>query len=152
MKRQLFLRGLYGFPIGIAIGHVLSIVVSLMVSRHIGQATYYVCAPALVGLMGNQLKAVILQTFLSGLLGVTFAAGSLIWERDDWSIAKQTGIYFLLTALVMMPVAYLLKWMDNSLYGFVVYFAIFALIFFMIWLVQYGIMKNKINQINGKLK
>lgn len=152
MKRQFILRGLLGFPLGIAIGHVMSIVVSVMVSHFMGQASYFVCAPALIDLTGNELNAAILQTFLSGVLGSVFAASSVIWEIEDWSIAKQTGIYFTITASVMMPIAYLLKWMDNSLHGFVVYFAIFALIFVVIWLVQYWVMKHKIDQINAKLK
>ncbi|NLN97096.1 MAG: DUF3021 domain-containing protein [Eubacteriaceae bacterium] len=152
MKRQLFFRGLLGFPLGIAIGHVVSIVVSAMVSHSMGHASYFVCAPALIDLTGNELNAVILQTLLSGVLGSVFAASSMIWELEDWSIAKQTGMHFTITASVMMPIAYLLKWMDNSFYGFVVYFAIFALIFFVIWLVQYWVVKKKIDQINAKLK
>ncbi len=148
MKKQPFVRGLLGFPLGIAIGYIITIIISFSS----GQGYYYPCAPALVKEMGNEINAVILQTVLSGLLGASFAASSIIWEIDNWSIAKQTGIYFLITAFVMMPIAYFTNWMEHSLIGFVSYFGIFVVIFIFVWLIQYIILKNKIKKMNDKLK
>lgn len=65
--------------------------------------------------MGNEINAVILQALLCGLLGTGFSAGSVIWDIESWNLVKQTGVYFFITASIMMPTAYLLYWMVSYL-------------------------------------
>ncbi len=147
MIKQAFLRGLLGFPLGIALGQMITIFMSLI----LGDGTYVAYVPALVEQMGSELGAVILQTGLCGLLGSAFAAASIIWEIEDWSIAKQTGIYFSITAAVMFPIAYVANWMEHSFLGFIIYAAISVLIFVVIWFVQFLIWKRKVKLMNEKL-
>jgi len=144
MRKQAFLRGFLGFPLGIAMGYIITILISLSLATG-----YYVpCLPELADTMGSEINAVVLQAVLSGLLGASFAACSVIWEIDNWSIAKQTSIYFLITALVMMPIAYFTNWMEHSIIGFLIYFGIFVAIFVVAWVIQYLIWKNKVKKIN----
>ena len=133
MKKKIFLRALLGFPLGIAIGYIVTILISLVRA----DGYYSPCVPQLVESMGSQINAVVFQAILSGLLGAVFAAISTIWEIEDWSIAKQTAIYFTSAALTMMPIAYLAKWMEPTIKGFLSYFGIFVVIFIIIWLLQY---------------
>ncbi len=148
MKRSCVLRALLGFPLGISIGFVISIIGSIA----FGNGYYSPCTPALIERMGSEINAVILQTALSGVLGSVFAASSIIWQMENWSIAKQTGIYFVITALAMMPIAYYANWMDHSVGGFIAYFGIFVIIFVVMWIVQYLIWKNKIDKMNRSIK
>lgn len=150
MKKQIILRGLLGFPMGIAISTTISVIFSLLVGD---KMTYYACPPNLVDAMGgNELYAVIVQYLLSGILGSSFSATSLIWEKDEWSIAKQTGIYFFINALVMFPVAYINRWMHHSFAGFVQYFMIFVIVFALIWFVQYLLCKKAVDGLNAKIR
>jgi hypothetical protein len=148
MKKKLVLRALLGFPLGISIGFIISILISLI----FGNGSYIPCVPELVEKTGSEINAVILQTVLSGLLGAVFAASSVIWEMENWSIAKQTGIYFAITAVTMMPIAYYANWMEHSVFGFLGYFGIFVLIFAFVWIAQYLIWKNKIEKVNRSIK
>jgi len=148
MKKKALQRGLLGFPLGVFIGYAITILISLFVA----DGDYSSCVPALVDDFGNEINAVVFQAALCGLLGVSFAAASLIWERDDWSIVKQTGIYFLITAVTMFPIAYFTRWMEHSVSGFLIYVGIFAAIFVFMWVVQYCIWKNKIKRINKKIE
>ena len=102
--------------------------------------------------LGSEIYAVALQTLLCGLLGTAFGICSLIWEIDKWSIAKQTGIYFLSASFIMMPIAYLTNWMEHTLVGFVIYFGVFAAIFVIVWIVQYFIWRVKIKKMNARIK
>lgn len=147
MKKQIILRSLIGMPIGITIGYSITIVFSLI----FGQGYYFPCEPGFVSAMGSEIRAVIVQTVLCAILGISFTASSVIWEIEHWSLAKQTGIYFLITSVVMMPVAYFAHWMEHSLLGFVRYFGIFALIFVIIWVTQFIIGKNNVKKMNAKL-
>lgn len=101
--------------------------------------------------MGNEINAVILQTILCGILGVGFAASSVIWEMDSWSIVKQTGIYFSIISATMLPIAYFAYWMEHSVVGFLIYFGIFALIFVVIWIIQFCIGRYNVRKMNEKL-
>jgi hypothetical protein len=148
MKRQIILRGLLGFPMGIAIGNIISVAISF----DWGGGYYSSCVPELIETMGSEIYAVALQTLLCGLLGTAFGICSLIWEIDKWSIAKQTGIYFLSASFIMMPIAYLTNWMEHTLVGFVIYFGVFAAIFVVVWIVQYFIWRVKIKKMNARIK
>ncbi|MCL2363493.1 MAG: DUF3021 domain-containing protein [Defluviitaleaceae bacterium] len=144
MKKKAILRGMLGFPLGIALCHVITIVISIA----IGDGYHLSAIPELVYDFNNELNAVIFQTALYGVLGASFSSASVIWEVENWSIVKQTGIYFMITAATMLPVAYFGHWMDRSVFGFVIYFVVFVAIFIFMWLVQYAVWKNKIKKIN----
>ena len=144
MKKQIIKRGLFGFPVGIAIGFVITILISACV----GNGSFYPVTPELINTMGNELNAVILQTVLCGIMGTGFAMASVIWELDSWSLAKQSGIYFLIACILMLPIAYIAGWMEHSIGGFLSYVGIFVAIFIAVWLAQYLSWKWKIKKMN----
>ncbi len=147
MKKKILLRGAFGFPIGIAIGYIISIAVSLIWAK----GYYSPCVPELVMAAGNEISAVTLQALLSGILGTGFAAASVIWDIEDWSLVKQTGVYFLIISVIMMPVAYLTYWMEHSWKGFLSYFTLFLLIFVAVWIMQFIIGKHNVKKLNESL-
>lgn len=73
---------------------------------------------------------------------------SVIWELDSWSLAKQSGIYFLIASIMMLPIAYIANWMKHSIGGFLSYAGIFTAIFVAVWLAQYLSWKRKIKKMN----
>lgn len=147
MKKKLFLRGVLGFPIGIAIGYVITICISLMWAG----GHYSPCVPELAEALGSEIGAVALQALLCGLLGAGFAASSVIWEMESWSIARQTGVYFLIISLIMLPIAYATYWMEHSVAGVLGYFGVFVLIFAVIWGIQFAIGKRNVKKMNEKI-
>lgn len=148
MKKNMMMRGALGVPLGIAIGYMITIISSAVW----GEGYYAPCVPELVKEMGSEINAVVLQAVLCGLLGMVCGAGSVIWEIERWSIARQTGTYFLLILAGMMPIGYVLQWMEHSAAGAAQYFGIFAIIFVVIWISQYVNVLWKIRAINSKLK
>jgi len=79
VKKKTIRRGLLGLPTGIAIGFVITLIISACV----GDGSFYPVTPELIGAMGNELNAVILQTVLCAIIGAGFAAASVIWELDS---------------------------------------------------------------------
>ena len=148
MKKKIILRGALGFPLGIAVGYVITICTSLIWA----DGYYSPCVPELIESMGNEIYAVVLQALLCGLLGTGFGACSVIWEMEQWSIVKQTGIYFLIVSAVMMPIAYLLYWMEHSIAGFLEYLGIFVLIFAVIWISQFLLWKRNVDKMNARIE
>ena len=148
MKKKMLKRGLFGFPVGITVGFVIS----LFVSARIGDGFFHPVAAALTSAMGSELNAVVLQTLLCGVMGAGFAAASVIWEMDSWSLARQSGIYFAVISLLMLPVAYLSNWMPHTFGGIVSYVGIFIAIFAFIWIALYLALRGKIKKMNAEVK
>ena len=147
MKKQILLRGMLGFPLGLAMGYLITIFISLTVS----DGRYYPCVPELAAVMGNEINAVLLQAVLCGILGAGFGACSVIWQIESWGILKQTGIYFSIISVIMLPTAYVSYWMEHSLKGILSYFGIFVLIFATVWIVQYAAARHNVRKMNDTL-
>ena len=147
MKRKIVLRSLLGFPLGLVIGYMITIIISLIFA----DGYYSPCVPELITTMGSEINAVLLQAFLLGVLGSGFAAASVIWEIEDWGLVKQTGIYFLIVSVIMMPIAFVTHWMEHSMKGILSYFGIFFIIFVAIWIIQYAIAKHNVKKMNDVL-
>ena len=148
MKKKLIERTIAGLPIGIAIGQIITVIISLIK----GDGEFYACVPGFTAEIGNEAYAVALQTLLCGVMGMVFAAASVIWEWERLSIAAQTGLCFGIYALCMLPTAYFAKWMEHSVTGILGYCGIFAASFVFVWLVQFVIWRIRLNKINEKLK
>lgn len=148
MKKELIKRIFIGLLGGIVISYVITIIISLAFN----DGSYYSCVPSLVTKFGSEMNAVIIQTILSAILGATFSSGSIIWEMDNWSLLKQTGLYFGITTVAMMTVAYICEWMEHSIKGFISYLAIFFAIFIVVWIVQYVSWKKKISSLKIKFE
>ena len=148
MKKKIIMRGLFGLPAGIAFGFIITIIISAC----IGKGIYYPVKPSLIEVAGSELNAVILQTVLCGFMGAGFAMASVIWKLDSWSLAKQSGIYFLIACVITLPVAYIANWMEHSVVGFLSYAGVFTAIFIAVWFIQYLAWKQKIKKINARVK
>ena len=148
MKKQLFRRSFCGMISGIAIGYLITVILSLFW----GEGEYLPCMPQLIDTMGNEASAVAFQTGLSALLGIAFGAGSLIWDQEDWSLFKQTALYLLLSAAAMFPVAWLAHWMEHSLSGFLSYAAVFLAIFLIAWLSQYLFWRRRVRKLDETIR
>ena len=148
MKKKIMLRCVLGFPIGVTIGQIITIMLSLIWAK----GYYAPCVPELAVAMGNEINAIILQTTLCGMLGMGFSASSIIWEIEHWGITKQTVIYFLIVSAIMMPIAYFTYWMEHSVAGFLSYFGIFALIFAIVWVIQFTIGRYNVRKMNENLQ
>ena len=148
MKKEFARRVFVGLLGGIVISYLITIGISLA----IGDGSYYPCVPSLIERFGNEVTAIIMQTALSAVLGAGFAGSSIIWEMDEWSLLKQTSIYFGIVSVLMMTIAYICEWMEHSVKGILSYFGIFVAIFIAVWIVQYLIWKVRVSRIKEKIQ
>ena len=148
MKRKALMRGLSGFPEGIAIGTVITIVISLIK----GNGSYYPCVPDFVSFVGNEIMAVIIQTIIWGLLGSIFGTASIICSMEGWSIARQRGVYFIIGGGAIMTAGYILRWMPYSIYGAIGFLMIFFAVFLIVWLANYLFFMIKIKKLNRNIE
>lgn len=147
MLKKVLLRCLFGAPIGLAIGTMITIIISLV----IGDGTFYAVVPELITDCGSEINAVVFQSVLCLIYGAAWAGASLVWENEHWSILKQTVTHLIICSAATFPIAYFARWMPHNANGILLYFGIFVVIYIAIWFSQYSAMKKKVEQINQKL-
>jgi uncharacterized membrane protein len=147
MKKIAIKRGLLGIPVGIALGYVITIIISFIA----GDGAYYPVAPNLLVYFDNEINGVIFQTGFLAVMGFVQAAASTVWDRDDWSLIKQTVVHFFFMVLSMLPIAYLLHWMERSFRGFIIYFSFMVGTYIILWFVIFSFWKYKMDKINKRL-
>ena len=148
MKTTFIKRALLGFPLGMAIGYTMSIIFSLAFAN----GDYGAVHPKLIEAFGNEINAVIVQAILWGLFGFIFSGFSVIWEKDNWSLVKQTTIAFFVYLLPIMVIGYILKWFTFRILEVIIFISIFIFIFFIIWILIYLKTKKDVDAFNAKIQ
>ena len=92
----------------------------------------------------------IVQAILWGLIGFIFSGFSVIWEKENWSLVKQTTIAFFVYLLPIMVVGYILKWFTFNMLQVIIFISIF--IFFIIWILIYLKTKKDVDAFNAKIQ
>lgn len=146
MKKELLIRILGGYVIGVMIGQF----VQLCLSIGLGQGRYIFVLPEFWALFESELAAVVTQMLLTGLIGIVFALAALIFDMAKWGMLKQYTVHFFITALVWIPVV-LILWTPKTMINIVSLIASFLGTYVVTWLLQYNLSKRDIEKINGVL-
>jgi hypothetical protein len=145
--KNLLSRVVGGFVIGVIIGQIVQILISLK----LGQGEYMPVVDHFRSLFVSEMTAVIVQVLLTGIIGVTFATSSLVFDIVKWSLLKQYIVHFCITALVWVPIVTLL-WMPKTFISTLIFFSSFFGTYVITWVIQYMISKNDIKQINAAIQ
>jgi hypothetical protein len=95
------------------------------------------------------MTAVIIQYFLTGIIGISFATTTLIFEIDSWSITAQTALHFAITSVVMYIAGFLCGWFPHTVRSTIIWFSIFIVIYVIMWIcftLYYRKQTKKINE------
>lgn len=148
MSRKLFGRAALGLFIGVFVSQVISLIISYCHQ----DGLYTPVVPELIQSAGNELNAVTVQFLLSALMGIIIGGASIIWEKKEWSLLRQSLLFFAIILVATLPPAYVCHWMDHNLWGILRYCLIFVVTYLFAWGIQYVIMRLKIKKINQKLE
>ena len=147
LKKEAVKRAIMGFMYGVFIGQTILILESLMAR----DGNFYPVAASLVELAGTKIGAVIIQYFLTGLIGTTFAATTVLFEIDNWSLLRQTILHFIITSIVMYIAGFLCGWFPHKLSSTLIWFGIFIVIYVIFWISFSSYYKNKVKKMNEAL-
>jgi len=128
-----------GFLIGMILGNLIAWMTGSIVSS------------ALVERIGSRTGAILIQTLVSGLYGAATVSGMLLYEVEDWSLAKATIVHYLIVAVLYVPMALFLGWARNMTDILIVEgFQMIA--FFLIWLIMCQRYKAEVKKLNELIK
>ena len=147
MKKKIIAACALGAFVGLSISYLITIMISVCV----GDGTFYAVVPELIDDCGGELNAVLIQAACSLLYGAAWAGAGFIWQAEGWSLLKMTAVHFAVCSTATLPIAYFMRWMQHSLGGVATYFAIFAAIYALVWLVQYLVTGRRLRRINERM-
>ena len=133
IKKAVAKRIALGFMIGVFIGQTILILESLGM------------------LAGTKIGAVIIQYFITGLVGSMFAGTSVIFELDDWSLLRQTATHFIFTSILMYIAGFISGWFPHTVTSTIIWFVVFIVIYIIFWTSFTLYYKNKVKKINEAL-
>ena len=140
-------RAILGFIYGVFIGQTILILESLI----IGDGNFYSVSTYLVNHTSSRIAAVVIQYLISGIIGLSFAATTVIFEMDRWSILAQTALHFVINSIVMYIAGFLCGWFPHTVGSTLIWFGIFIVVYFIFWLCFTMYYKKKTKEINKAL-
>ncbi len=123
------LRGLAGFPLGV----MIAVIITLIVSAIKGDGAYYPVPPSMITSYRNELNATIILMIANGCIGFAMAAISIIWNIYSWSLTKQTIIDFILRLVVLSIAGYICHWFKLTPKGILFWLSTFCAVYLVIW-------------------
>lgn len=149
-KKVLALSIVFSFLSGIGIGHLISIIVSAIITKG---TDYSVVVPAFVTMMGgNMFVAALVAALVYGAIGTIFAVANEVWRKEQWSLLTRTAVYYSATFIPMFLAAMLLRWFEFNVLNLLIFIGQFTVIFMIIWVINYFVIRRQIKVINAKIK
>ena len=147
-KKHIIMRFVIGFACGVLQGALVVFLISLCVNGINGE--YIPVLPATVEMFGSENLAVVMQTLLTGMLGVAYAMVAMVYENPKNSFLKQSLLHFLITFPCILVVA-AICWVPVEKEGYIS-LAISVLMGYIInFIVQFNLAKNDVQKINDKM-
>lgn len=137
MLKQFMRRGAIGFPLGIFI----LILISLLSGND------SLVSPVLAQQVGSEAAALALNLVLSGIFGALCMGGTVFYEIEDWSLAKATFLHYLLVIACFPPLAWFLRWFTKPT-DILIMTGIQTVAFFLIWLIMYLRCRAEVKELN----
>lgn len=134
---------LKSFLIGIGIGNIIEIAISLLLGKLI------IGVPEFLNGQDSLLKARIIELILYGGFGITSFIGDKIIKEDN--LLKASLIHFSILAIYFVIVGLYLKWLPDIKTA-LLSLIFFILIYLIIWLIIYFSTKSEIEKLNKKFK
>ena len=148
-SKRLFKKCIIGFISGILLGLIITVIFSIQTpGGRIGFVN-----PDFAGEIGNLPVALLIQSVLTGLLGVVGYGGSEVYRIDNWSILKATTIHFGAVIVVFFAIGFSLHWMSvDDGTAILIMLGIYILVYAALWIIQYLRVKSQVRDINSGLE
>ena len=147
IKKAVSKRAILGFIYGVFIGQTILIIESLFMR----DGNFYAVSASLLELAGTKIAAVIIQYFLTGIIGLTFASTTVIFEMDEWSLLRQTITHFIITSIVMYVAGFLCGWFPHTVGSTLAWVGVFVVVYLIFWICFSLYYKNKVKKMNEAL-
>jgi hypothetical protein len=129
----------------------INVVIALVIVAIVNKPDFLPLVPDYAVHFESEIVAMLLQIVLIGITSAAFGAGSVILEIERWSLLKQSVIYFILTAVVWVPVSIFCWGINKYTTAFISVICSYTISYIITWMVQYNLCKKSVAKINQKI-
>ncbi|MEH7458212.1 DUF3021 domain-containing protein [Bacillus sp. JJ1127] len=104
------------------------------------------------GMENIEVKTLLVYLVTANIVGLIFSFASFVFEKEEWSILKQTMIHFIILLGTFLPIVIWIGWVPNHLVPILICIGSFIVVYFIIWLTMTIYWKKKIEDLNNGLK
>lgn len=144
MLKKTLKRAGIGFLLGIAMGNLIAFISVYITSGGTGGP---IVARELIDYLGSESAALLLQSFLSGVIGFAGCAGMTFYEIEKWSLLPIMATHLALIFAAFLPVSYVLHWF-GTLTELLIISAFMLVSYFITWLVICAIYRAQVKELN----
>ena len=145
MAKNIFRRCLLGAPTGLMIFTFIALFFAYLSGDGELRVGYY-----LVRVYGSEVNALTALVLSSMAIGMVWSAASVIFDTD-WNLLSQTVLHGICCVIPSVAIAWGVYWIPHTLDGLVQYVAIFAVIYVLVWILQYLSIRRRLRQFNTKI-
>ncbi|MCP9311975.1 DUF3021 domain-containing protein [Liquorilactobacillus satsumensis] len=135
---------LVGIPTGVFIGFMIALIFSFIYRTN----NFVPSAPTFVSYFSSNTMATAVSALLWAGMGTVFSVSSLIFEKERWSVTRQTTIHFCVSYVGFTPLAILAGWFPLNAAWLGGYTLIFSGVYLIMWCVFMLAAKNAIFELN----
>lgn len=141
----------FSFAISCCCGLVVYMLLELISNVLLGLNDFSSMTPEYLALFPSETLALGVAVLCHGLIGATFAAATIIYEKIELGFILQNIIYFLLTGVVWIPVICFVWQLYRYPAALVSTIGGFVLTYVVMSIVGYNITKKEVAEINARL-
>ena len=137
--KEILKRAAFGLPIGIAIGATFSLVFAFIFKDRPSDEF-------------RELDFYLVSYIVSAVIGAVYAASSIIWDVEKWSLRTQTVTHFCITLVTHLSSALIATWIPFKLKAILIYASIYIVIYLIIYLIIFSVQRKRVNALNEVLE
>ncbi len=148
-EKRIILKSIIGFIMGIVVGLLITAIASMFGENK----EIVIVSPEFAQSIGNTALAFVIQSVLTGMLGVAGYGGSELYRIESWSLLRSTLTHFILVISLFFVIAFTLKWIDiGDIPTMLIMLGSYIAVYFIIWLVSYLKVNHQVRDINTGLE
>ena len=142
MLKKTLKRAGIGFLLGCVIGNFIAFI-SVLFSEGDGP----IVSQKVITMCGGEAGALLLQSFLSGLIGFAGCAGMSFYEIEEWGLLRIMATHLAVIFAVFLPVSYILDWF-GSVGDLLIMSLIMLVWYFIIYLIMCAVYRRRVKELN----
>lgn len=141
LKRTLKRAGI-GFLLGSVIGNFIAFIFVLF-----SEGDGPIVSQKVITMCGGEAEALLLQSFLSGLIGFAGCAGMTFYEMEEWSLLRIMASHLGVVFAVFLPVSYILGWFAD-LAELLIMSGMMLVSYFIVWRIMCAVYRQRVKELN----
>ena len=142
MLKKTLKRAGIGFLLGCVVGNLIAFFCVLF-SKGDGMMV----SEKIIAMCGGEAGALLLQSFLSGLIGFAGCAGMSFYEIEKWGLLRIMATHLAVIFAVFLPVSYILDWF-GSVGDLLIMSLIMLVWYFIIYLIMCAVYRRRVKELN----